>query len=76
MFLNEKKFERIKKETEEYKYPPIVHIQNRLNPSVLENEIEELEDDKNKLDQISKISGGSVNTRYSLLGSSLTTRKL
>jgi hypothetical protein len=46
MFLNEKKFERVKKETEEYKYPPIVHIQNRLNPSILEDEVEEEEDEK------------------------------
>lgn len=25
-FLNEKKFAKVKEETEEYKYPPIVHI--------------------------------------------------
>ena len=25
-FINEKKFERVKKETEEYKYPPILHV--------------------------------------------------
>jgi hypothetical protein len=62
MFLNEKKFERVKKETEEYKYPPIVHIQNRLNPSILEDEVEEKEDEKYKIEHISKISGFSINS--------------
>lgn len=35
-FLNERAFKQVKKETEEYRYPPIVHIQNRLNPNILE----------------------------------------
>jgi hypothetical protein len=26
------------RETEEYRYPPIVHIWNRLNPDILEEE--------------------------------------
>jgi len=75
MFLNEKKFERVKKETEEYKYPPIVHIQNRLNPSILEDEVEEEEDEKYKLEHVSKISGFSIKSGVSLSGN-LTARKL
>ena len=47
----------MKRETEEYKYPPIVHIQNRLNPSILEDGIEEVEDDKYRFELGSKISG-------------------
>jgi hypothetical protein len=35
-FINEKKFERVKKETEEYKYPPILHVQNKLHSNILE----------------------------------------
>jgi hypothetical protein len=37
-FLNEKRFKKVKIETEEYKYPPILHIENRLNPNVLDDE--------------------------------------
>lgn len=36
-FLNEKKFEIAKKDTEKYRYPPIVHIQNKLNPNILDD---------------------------------------
>jgi hypothetical protein len=65
----------VKKETEEYKYPPIVHIQNRLNPSILVDDIEEREDENNKIDKGSKISGLSINTKMSFNGS-ISARKL
>lgn len=64
LFLNEKKFERAKKETEEYKYPPIVHIENRLNPSILENNLEEKEDERyGGTESCSKASRLSINSR-------------
>jgi hypothetical protein len=34
-FLNQKMFKRVIKETESYRFPPIVHIHNKLNSDVL-----------------------------------------
>jgi hypothetical protein len=39
----------VKKETEEYKYPPIVHIENKLNHNILEDVDDELDDGKNQI---------------------------